>query len=235
MCYGDQSWRHFAASVLVTTWTATPVWPLTATLWRHGSGSQRRARRRIRGSFPLAPCSISPPSSMTSSGLFLSLSLSYKYFTRARLCDDSGCVLVLVCLRVCVCDWEKRESRKRNSKRKQSLHGLIVDTGVCGWDGVWSYTSLYVTVRVRLGHQLETCWNRNDTNCLVTKDAVTTNMEIQPFLASLPGQVYPGDQFCQLSEGPDSYICRVCYSLANYPHPSLPSCINHLYLLNSCS
>ncbi|PVD31770.1 hypothetical protein C0Q70_07188 [Pomacea canaliculata] len=74
---------------------------------------------------------------------------------------------------------------------------------------------------------------RNDTNCLVTKDAVTTNMEIQPFFASLPGQVYPGDQFCQLSEGPDSYICRAqhtagydttCYAGLQCYRPEFQDC-----------
>ena len=50
---------------------------------------------------------------------------------------------------------------------------------------------------------------RNDTNCLVTSDAISSNKEIKPYLVFQPGEIYPGDQFCQLSEGPDSYICRV--------------------------
>nr|KAG5689730.1 hypothetical protein BaRGS_009764 [Batillaria attramentaria] len=42
--------------------------------------------------------------------------------------------------------------------------------------------------------------HRNDTNCLVTSEAITSNAEIQPFLVFQPGEVYPGDQFCQLND-----------------------------------
>ncbi|XP_012935843.2 uncharacterized protein LOC101854074 [Aplysia californica] len=50
--------------------------------------------------------------------------------------------------------------------------------------------------------------DKNDTNCLVTKNAERSTQEIQPFLVSQPGEVYAGDEFCRLGDGQDSFICR---------------------------
>ncbi|GFR81678.1 A disintegrin and metalloproteinase with thrombospondin motifs 1, partial [Elysia marginata] len=50
--------------------------------------------------------------------------------------------------------------------------------------------------------------DKNGTNCFVTKDSATDQKEIQPFLVSLPGEMYAGDDLCRIGNGPDSHICR---------------------------
>ncbi|KAI8788671.1 mucin-2 [Biomphalaria glabrata] len=75
--------------------------------------------------------------------------------------------------------------------------------------------------------------NKNDTNCLITKESSTDNKEIQPFLNSLPGEVYAGDDFCRIGDGAESYICRdqhisdyssICFAGVYCYSPELKQC-----------
>ncbi|KAH9503125.1 hypothetical protein Btru_070003 [Bulinus truncatus] len=79
--------------------------------------------------------------------------------------------------------------------------------------------------------------NKNETNCLVTKQSTTDNKEIQPFLNSLPGEVYAGDDFCRIGDGHVSYICRdhhmsdyssICFAGIYCYSPTFKQCIPKL-------